>query len=230
MVGSSVKKNMVSYLMLVYSVSLTRACQVISLAKSMYYYRSCKDDSEMIKKLLSLAEKKPREGQDKFYQRIRNEGLQWNYKRVRRVYKLLELNIRRKTKKRIPARVKEPLQQAEKPNQVWSVDFMSDSLMNGRKCRTLNVMDDFSRRAVTVDAAFSIPALQLISFLERAMAEQGKPKKIRSDNGPEFTSATFTDWCKANKIELLYIQPGKPMQNGYIGPAGTFEQKPTVST
>ena len=133
---------MVAYLKDNYQTSITRVCKVVSLPKSMYYYNSVKDDSEVITKLLELAEKKPREGQDKYCQRLRLEGYHWNIKRIRRVYLMLGLNLRRKTKRRVPARVREPLHHAQTINQVWSLDFRSDALTNKRRFRTFNVMDD----------------------------------------------------------------------------------------
>lgn len=107
MVGSANKCNVVAYLCSTYQASISRACKAVSFPKSMYCYKSVKDDSEVIKKLTGLGEKHPREGQDKFCQRIRNEGYNWNYKRIRRVYLMLGLNIRRKSKKRIPSRKRE---------------------------------------------------------------------------------------------------------------------------
>ena len=126
------------------------------------------------------------------------------------------LNIRRKGKRRIPARVKEPLHQTSKINEIWSMDFMSDSLINGRRFRTLNIMDDYYRRAIAMEAAYCFPSVGVINVLEKVMEVQGKPAKIRVDNGPEFTSHEFKVWCKAKKIKLQFIQPGRPMQNAFI--------------
>lgn len=182
----------------------------------MYYYKSIKDDSEVINKLKELAEQKPREGQDKFYDRIRSEGLIWNYKRVRRIYLMLGLNHRRRIKRRVPTRVKQPLTQPQAINNIWSMDFMSDSLQTKRKFRTLNIMDDFNRKAISIEADFSFPSQSVVEALKRAIHENGKPDKIRVDNGPEFISSTLSDWCKEENIHLQYIQPGKPMQNGFI--------------
>lgn len=207
---------MAAYLTEDYRVSITRACQVAQLPKSMYYYRSVKDDSAVIEKLNELAELKPREGQDKYYRRIRSEGLCWNYKRVRRVYLLLGMNHRRKAKRRLPARIKEPLQQPAGLNQTWSMDFMQDSLKSKRRFRVLNIIDDFNRRAVSIEPAFSFPATKVISTLTNSIREYGKPKQIRVDNGPEFISGELTDWCQSQGITLKYIQPGKPAQNAYI--------------
>jgi putative transposase len=170
----------------------------------------------VIQKLQELAEKKPMEGQDKFYHRIRNQGIIWNHKRIERVYKMLGLNKRRRTRKRLPARVKQPLQVPLLPNEMWSMDFMHDTLMNGRKFRVLNVIDDYNREALKIEPYFSISATRVISILERIILEKGKPKAIRVDNGPEFISTTMHEWCMERSILLQFIQPGKPMQNGYV--------------
>lgn len=182
----------------------------------MYYYSSVKDDTVVINKLKELAEKKPKEGQDKFYGRIRNEGIVWNRKRIQRVYKLMGLNRRKRGRKRLPARVKQPLIVPVRPNDTWSMDFMHDTLMNGRKFRVLNVIDDFNREALRIEPYFSIGSNLVIKILERLVFERGKPLGIRVDNGPEFISSALTEWCMDRSIKLIYIQPGKPMQNAYI--------------
>ena len=182
----------------------------------MYYYKNTRDDSETIGKLLELSEKHPTEGQDLYYSRIRQQGFLWNYKRVRRVYLLLGMNRRKRTKRRVPARVKVPLAVPERAGEMWSVDFMSDVLVNKRKFRTLNVIDDYNRQAITVEAAHSLPAIRVTQILEYAIKEKGKPKCIRVDNGPEFISKEFKDRCTQKGITIRHTQPGKPMQNGYI--------------
>lgn len=156
------------------------------------------------------------EGQDKFYHRIRNEGIKWNHKRIQRVYRLMGLNKRKKTRKRVPSRLKQPLVVPSVPNHTWSMDFMHDTLMNGRKFRVLNIIDDFNREALKIEPYFSISAQKVIAILERAILEKGKPKVIRVDNGPEFLSLALHEWCISQGIILQFIQPGKPMQNGYV--------------
>lgn len=156
------------------------------------------------------------EGQDKFYYRIRNEGIKWNHKRISRVYKLMGLNKRRRQKKRIPSRVKEPLLTPLRPNDTWSMDFMQDSLMNGRKFRALNIIDDFNRESLVIETYFSITASRVIQILEKLIHRQGKPQRIRVDNGPEFIALILEQWCTEKDIFLKCIEPGKPMQNGYI--------------
>jgi putative transposase len=181
-----------------------------------WYYQSCKDDQAVIKKLQDYAELFPTRGFDEYYGKIRNEGLVWNRKRVLRVYRTLKLGLRRKRKRRLPARVKQPLQQQQQPNKSYSMDFMSDALSTGRKLRVLNIMDDCTRESLAAYADFSIPAEKVVIVLENIIAERGKPEQIRVDNGPEFLSKVFKDWCRKLEIEIKYIQPGRPMQNGYI--------------
>lgn len=201
---------MAAYVITTHQISISRACRVVSLPKSMYYYQKVKDDTETISKLQKLAEDYPTEGQDLYYGRIRQQGFKWNYKRVRRVYLLLGLNRRRKGRKRLPERVKLPLVQPSAPRETWSVDFMSDVLMNNRKFRTLNIIDDYNREAIAIEVAHSMPALRVTNLLERITLEKGKPKCIRVDNGPEFISKEFRGWCERKRINNQYTQPGRP--------------------
>lgn len=198
------------------AISTVRACRIVGLSTSAAYYKSRKDDSEVIAKLQSLAEKHPTRGFGVYYGRIRNEGLKWNHKRVKRVYDLLKLNIRRKHKRRLPNREKVALEQPDSINKKWSMDFMSDALTDGRKFRTFNLIDDFNREVLAVEADTSLPAKRVVRVLERVIWERGKPQSIRVDNGPEFISNTLDTFCKENSIQLQFIKPGKPMQNGYV--------------
>jgi putative transposase len=135
--------------------------------------------------------------------------------RVRRIYRELKLNIRRRAKKRLPERVKQPLSVPTAPNQVWSIDFMSDALVDGKKFRLLNVLDDFNRESLALEADSSLPTLRVIRVMERLVSERGKPSNIRTDNGPEFINHKLQG-CKQKQITLQFIQPGKPVQNAYI--------------
>ena len=126
------------------------------------------------------------------------------------------MNTRKRTRKRLPARVKTPLIIPQHPNDTWSIDFMHDTLMNGRKFRVLNIIDDYNREALKIEPYFSIGSNLVIKILERLLMERGKPKVIRVDNGSEFISPAITEWCLDKDIKLLHVQPGKPMQNGYI--------------
>ena len=128
----------------------------------------------------------------------------------------MQLNIRRKAKRRLPARVKQSLFQPATINQVWSIDFMCDSLWDGRKYRLLNVLDDYNREVLAIEVDTSLPALRVIRTLEQIKQYRALPQMIRVDNGPELISDKLDAWCKANNIQLAFIQPGKPTQNAYI--------------
>jgi putative transposase len=199
-----------------HSVSAQRACRVVNLPRSMYYYRSKRDDSEVIAALEKLAEKHPNRGFDTYYGRLRQQGHEWNRKRVLRVYRLMKLSLRRKHKRRLPTRVKDPLLQPLEENLVWSMDFMLDALESGRKFRVFNVLDDYNREAIEVTPDFSFAGEGITRLLEDLVEFRGKPQVIRCDNGPEFISKTFVSWCESKGIAIKYIQPGKPSQNAYI--------------
>jgi putative transposase len=199
-----------------YKVPISRACKVAQLPRSQYYYRSVKDDSVVIVALQELASVHPTYGFRKLFAYLRRAGHGWNHKKVYRIYRQLKMNKRRKGKRRLPQRVRQPLQQQTSVNKSWSMDFMSDSLVSGRKFRTLNVMDDCSREALAIEIDTSLSSKRVIRVLERIIEHRGKPLVIRVDNGPEYTSFEFELWAKKQQISIQYIQPGKPMQNGYI--------------
>lgn len=191
-----------------------------------YYKKKNASDDVIIDHLNSLAEKHPRYGFWKMYYCLRRAGFAWNHKRVYRVYRELKLNIRRRVKRRLPARVRQPLTISALPNQSWSMDFMSDSLQTGRKFRTLNIIDDFNREALALEVDTSLPALRVVRVLENLIAERGKPEQIRVDNGPEFVSIALEQWCREKEIRLQYIQAGKPTQNAFIERFnGTFRRE-----
>ena len=202
--------------MVAYHLPVSRACKIVGLPRSQFYYCSKKDDSEIIQALQDLAFKHVHYGFRKLFTYLRRSGKSWNHKKVYRVYKLLKLNKRRKGKRRLPVRIKQPLTQQTAINNSWSMDFMSDSMVGNRKIRTFNVMDDYSREALAIEVDTSLSSKRIIRTLERIIDRRGKPATIRTDNGPEFTSGDFVSWCGEKQITIQYIQPGKPMQNGYI--------------
>jgi putative transposase len=197
-------------------ISVDRACTVMSVSRQVWYYRRCKDDTAVESKLRELADALPTRGFGVYFGRIRGEGLVWNHKRVKRVYNKLGLNLRRKRKRRLPAREKQPLSVPDQTNAVWSMDFMHDSLESGRAFRTLNVIDDHNRECLAIDVDTSMPGERVVRTLEAIIGWRGKPTQIRSDNGPEFISDAVKKFCSANGIEQRFIQPGRPMQNGFI--------------
>lgn len=197
-------------------MSINRACSLVRLTRSMWYYETKKDDSELIDKLNDLASKLPTRGLDEYVGRLRSQGYPWNRKRIYRVYKMLRLEKRRKRKRRLPTRNPEPLSVPQSPNQCWSMDFMSDALENGRRIRVLNIIDDFNREALWVNAQYSYPSEFVIRALENLEVERGLPIKIRVDNGPEFISHNLKNYCERNGVILEHIKPGTPTQNAYV--------------
>jgi putative transposase len=195
---------------------MSRACKLFFSSRSQVYYSSKRDDKELVEALQELAFKHPSYDFRKLFAYLRGSAKSWNHKKLYWVYKLLKLNKKRRGKRRLPARVKQPLVQHERINNTWSMDFMSDSLMCIRKFRTFNVMDDCSREALAIEIDTSLSSKRIIRTLERIIEHRGKPKIIRTDNGPEFISKDFELWCKEQGIQNQYIQPSRPMQNGYI--------------
>jgi putative transposase len=200
-----------------HELSIRQACKVVDLPRSSFQYqKKPKDDAEVIEQLQALVDKHPAIGFWKCYHRIKRQGYKWNHKKVYRIYTEMRLNIRRRFKHRLPARVKQALFQPTAINEVWSVDFMSDSLWDGTRYRLLNIMDDYNRELLAVETDTSLPALRLIRVLERLKEVRGIPQMIRVDNGPEFISDKLDAWCKEQNVQLVFIQPGKPMQNGFV--------------
>jgi putative transposase len=187
------------------------------MSTSVYRYApKPKDDVEVIAHMMRVAEVDPRWGFSLIRNHMRNEGCKANKKRLHRIYKEAKLPHRKRIKRRIPARVKDPIVLPIGPNITWSMDFMSDALATGRKYRTFNVMDDFNREALCIAVDTSLPAPRVIRELEQLIEWRGKPERLRMDNGPEFIAQAMKDWAAAHSIAFTYIQPGKPMQNGLI--------------
>ena len=180
------------------------------------HYQSIKNDETVIKQLQLHAQEHPLEGFWKCYGRLRNKGEQINHKRLHRVYKQLGLPLRRKVKKRLPTRVKEPLEVPQGFTQTWSIDFMSDALNNGIKFRSFNVIDDYNREVLFIETDYSLKSSRVLWVLKHLINRYGKPQKMRMDNGPEFVAKLTQLWSSANEIEFKYIEPGKPTQNAYI--------------
>ena len=208
---------MAEHLIKEHRISQRQAFKAVGLPQSTARYKpNPKNDGPVIDQLQELVDKHPSIGFWQSYYRIRRMGLIWNHKRIYRVYTDLKLNVRRRYRKRLPPRVKNPLTQPDQLNQSWSVDYMSDSLWNGRKFRLLNIVDDYNREVLHIEADTSLPTVRLIRCLEYLKEFRGLPKRIRVDNGPEFISCKLDVWCKEHQIDLQFIQPGKPMQNGFV--------------
>lgn len=183
----------------------------------MYRYRpDVHRDDSVIAALQTASEQYPAYGFSKLLKILRRRGHYWNHKRVHRIYCELNLNRRRRGKKRLPTRNPEPLTVPTTANQCWSMDFMNDALMCGRRFRTFNLLDDFNREVLAIEIDFSLPAARVVRVLERVIAWRGYPAKLRMDNGPEFISAALSDWAERHSIKLDFIKPGTPTQNSFV--------------
>ena len=202
-----------------HGLSVQRACRVVRLSRAAYY-RPPEDrlthDQPVIDALNRVVEKRTRWGFWKCYDRLRLDGHRWNHKRVHRVYCALRLNLPRRTRRRVPRGERRPLEAPPVLNATWAVDYMSDALYDGRRFRTLNVIDEGNREGLAIDVGISLPSVRLIALLEQLVAVHGPPTALRLDNGPELRSGALTDWCEERGIALHYIQPGKPAQNAFI--------------
>lgn len=200
-------------------LSIVSACRTFRISETCYRYKpKLSDENELIADwLLALTKARKNWGFGLCYLHLRNvRGFAWNHKRVYRIYRELELNMRIKPRKRLKRKKPDALTVPDGLNYVWSMDFMADQLADGRSFRTLNVLDDFNREGLTIEIDFSLPSERVVRTLNKIISWRGRPDAIRVDNGPEYISATLQVWAAQCGIELMYIQPGKPQQNAYV--------------
>ncbi|WKD50518.1 IS3 family transposase [Microbulbifer spongiae] len=200
-------------------ISIRIACAAFGVSESCYRYQPVLRDKneEIANWLIRLTNEQSDWGFGQCFHYLRNvEGARWNHKRVYRIYCELALNMRIKPKRRLKRQAPEPLKAPTKANQVWSMDFMHDQLSDGRNFRLFNVIDDYRREGLAIEAGFSLPTIRVTRALNQLLEWRGKPSTIRCDNGPEFISHEFVAWAKKRRIRIEYIQPGKPQQNAYI--------------
>ena len=200
-------------------LSIRFVCRAFCISETCYRYQpKFSDENEEIAQwLIQLTEQNTDWGFGLCFDYLRNvEGFTWNHKRVYRIYCELALNLRIKPKRRLKRHRPEPLKEPIRCNQVWSMDFMHDQLSDGRTYRLLNVIDDYRREGLMIEAGVSLPSMRVIRALNQLLERRTQPNAIRCDNGPEFISREFTQWAKNRGIRIEYIQPGKPQQNAYI--------------
>lgn len=199
--------------------SIRRACELFGVSQTCYRYKAklSNQNEQIADWLLRLTHNQRNWGFGLCYLFLRNvKGFGWNHKRVYRIYRLLELNLRIKPKRRLVREVPQPLAVPEAINQVWSMDFMHDNLDDGRQYRLFNVLDDFNREGLGIEVDLSLPAARVIRALDQIIEWRGRPNAIRCDNGPEYISSALQEWASKRSIRIDYIQPGKPQQNAYV--------------
>jgi len=200
-------------------ISIKLVCKAFGISESCYYYepKLVDENAQIADWLLKLTSNWITWGFGLCFLYLRNvQGFKWNHKRVYRIYKELELNLRIKPKKRIVRERPDKLKVPINLNEVWSMDFMHDQLGDQRSYRLLNIIDDFNREGLAMEADISLPAERVIRTLEQVIEWRGKPLEIRCDNGPEYISTKLQRWAELQKVKLIYTQPGNPQQNAYI--------------
>ena len=199
--------------------SIRLACRIFQISQTCYRYRhTLSEDNQLIGQLLlEITNNHKNWGFSLCFLYLRNvKGYPWNHKRVYRIYLELQLNLRIKPKKRLQREKPGKLTVPDRMNECWSMDFMSDNLEDGRRYRLFNIIDDYNREALSMEADISLPSRRVVQILEQLIQWRGKPSHIRCDNGPEYLSHHLQRWAIEQRINLLYIQPGKPQQNAYI--------------
>ena len=200
-------------------LNIRAACRAFTISETCYrYLPKLSDENALIADwLLGLTSRQRNWGFKLCFLYLRNvRGFPWNHKRVYRIYRELELNLRIKPKKRLYRDKPEPLAVPKVKNDVWSMDFMHDQLSDGRSFRAFNVIDDYNREGLGIEIDFSLPAPRVIRALDRIIEWRGSPLQIRCDNGPEYISQLLKEWAEGHGIGLRFIQPGKPQQNAYV--------------
>lgn len=195
------------------------ACETFGISETCYRYQAklSTENALIADWLLRLTHNQRNWGFGLCFLYLRNvKGFGWNHKRVYRIYRELELNLRIKPRKRLLRDSPQPLAVPDTINETWSMDFMHDQLQCGRSFRLLNILDDCNREGLAIEVDFSLPSQRVIRCLDQLIEWRGPPKRIRCDNGPEYISGMLIEWAEKRGIELAYIQPGNPQQNAYV--------------
>ena len=199
------------------NLSHAQACRLLGCSRSgSYYQKRMPQKDEPLRQAITSVLGTSRKGRDKVIALVRKRYPQYGQSQIRRVYEQGGFALTKRLRRRIKDNPANPIEIPVQENQEWAMDFMSDALADGRRIRTLNIIDHFNRKCLGVSAAFSIPASGVIRFLEQRIELHGKPERIRTDNGPEFRSKLFQKWLAKNTIAWSRIQKGKPQQNAII--------------
>ena len=201
-----------------FQLSERRACRLVGLSRDSFRNPPlASEQTQALRcRIVDIAHQRRRFGYRRVHDLLRRDFPGVNHKRVYRLYREANLAVRKRKKSKRPLNERVPLQLAKAVNEVWSMDFVSDSLSNGRRLKYLTVADDFSHECVDIAVDFGISGEYVTRLLDRAAVFRGYPDMVRTDNGPEFTSRVFMAWAQTHGIRHILIQPGRPMQNGYI--------------
>ena len=212
------RRDVIKHFCLAYRVSERRACRVAGFARASQRYRSVADPQDELRlRLKELAESRVRYGYRRLHVLLRREGWPVNHKRIYRLYRLEGLVIRQKTPRRKrSSRYRGDRLDITRPTQTWAMDFVSDTLFDGRPIRVLTVVDCHTRESLAIEPRASFRALHVVDALDRISRDRGRPKSIRCDNGPEFAGRVLDQWAFFNQVELDFSRPATPTDNAYI--------------
>jgi len=216
-VSPQCKREAVGILIAERALGVTRACGLVGISRSMYRYRRRLPTAlELRSRIAELAAQKRRYGYRRIHVLLRREGWSVNHKRTYRLYREQGLMVRKRKRKRIGLTERRPLTMPSGPNQSWSMDYVADGLIDGRKLRALTIVDDFTRECLAIEVDTSLPGSRVVAVLERLRDLRGLPSSITVDHGPEFEGQVLDAWAYKRNVRLAFIRPGKPVDNCYI--------------
>ena len=214
----AVGRQLVDYLRGAWQVSIRRSCAVLLFRRSTYHYRSRRPSQAALRKRIrEIAETRVRYGYRRVHVLLRREGWEVNHKRVYRLYVEEGLQIRNKhPKRKVSAKLREDRKAPQAPNEVWSMDFLSDQLFDGSKIRVLTIVDAFSKLSPAINVRQQYRGRDVVDTLNRVTPIYGLPKSIRVDQGPEFISKDLDLWAWSKGVTLDFSRPGKPTDNAFV--------------
>ena len=211
------KKQAVTYAVTSLGRSRRKACLLVGMTRASYDYRpvAADRDERLRERMRELAHQRRRFGSPRIHLLLQREGLVVNHKRTERIYREEGLSLRKRKRKKTAAMTRVILPTPERPNQRWSMDFVTDSIVTGRRFRALVIVDDYSRECPAIEVDTSLGGRRVVEVLERLGETRGLPEVITVDNGPEFTGQALDEWAYRNGVKLNFIRPGKPIENAY---------------
>jgi putative transposase len=196
--------------------SIRKACLLVGLLRSSYDYKPVvKNDDELREKIRELAHQRKRFGCPRIHLLLRREGLVINHKRTERIYREEGLSLRKRRRRKTAAQSRVILPAPTRPNERWSMDFVTDSIVTGRQFRALVIVDDYSRECPAIEVDTSLGGRRVVQALERLLETRGLPEVITIDNGPEFAGKVLDEWAYRHGVKLNFIRPGKPVENAF---------------
>ncbi len=217
MVTPDAKRDAVRHVQATFEVSQRRACTVLAVDRSSVRYRSIRpDDTALREKIRCVASERRRFGYRRIHIMLQRQGIEMNQKKLRRLYREEKLQVRRRGGRKRALGIRRPIELPSRPNERWSLDFLSDAFTDGRRFRILAVVDDHTRECLALIADTSLSGVRLVRELDAVIQRRGRPKTIVSDNGTEMTSMAVLRWCQETGVEWQYIVPGKPQQNAFV--------------